>query len=196
MTRPSLIAFVDVLFAILYIFFLMPHQVSVAEAEETVSPGTIAVELQWPPGPGDVDLWVQAPRGTPVGYSNKGGVVFNLLRDDLGYSADPSPYNREYSFSRGAEAGEWAVNVHMYNWHGQTFPILCNVVVTMLRGAELVKIFDGTISLTHVGEEVTVIRFTLDDNGKVIARSNIPIALRSPLAWEPVRRMPAARFPG
>ncbi len=187
MNRSALTVFVDVLFCVLAVFILLPTNPEISKADETVSPGTIAVELQWPPGPGDVDLWVKAPGGTPVGYSNKGGRVFNLLRDDLGYSADPSPYNREYSFSRGAGAGEWVANVHMYATKGHILPIPCFVVVTMLRGAELVKIFEGTVTLNHVGEEVTVIRFTLDDNGKVIARSNIPIALRSPSA---------ARFPG
>ena len=38
----------------------------------------------------DVDLWVQAPGDMPVGYSNKGGAVFNLLRDDLGQQLDLS----------------------------------------------------------------------------------------------------------
>ena len=177
----------DVLFCVLAVFILLPTNPEISSADETVNPGTIAVELQWPPGPGDVDLWVQAPRGTPVGYSNKGGVVFNLLRDDLGYSADPSPYNREYSFSRGAEAGEWIANVHMYASKGHAMPITCFVVVTMLRDAELVKIFEGVVTLNHVGEEITVVRFTLDGNGKVTSTSNIPIGLRSPSR---------ARFPG
>ena len=31
----------------------------------------------------DIDLWVKAPDDIPVGYSNQGGLFFNLLRDDL-----------------------------------------------------------------------------------------------------------------
>ena len=50
----------------------------------------------------------------PVGYSNKGGVIFNLLRDDLGKRADATGMNYEVSYSRGIPAGEYTVNVHLY----------------------------------------------------------------------------------
>ena len=39
------------------------------------------------------DLWVQAPGDVPVGYSNKSGGVFNLLRDDLGKAKDMTDGN-------------------------------------------------------------------------------------------------------
>ena len=51
-------------------------------------PATSWSRPRWPPElDSDVDLWVQAPGDVPVGYSNKGGAVFNLLRDDLGHAA-------------------------------------------------------------------------------------------------------------
>ena len=59
------------------------------------------VDAQWPDNwRTDVDLWVQAPGDVPVGYSNKGGVIMNLLRDDLGTN-DPTPLRYENQFSRG-----------------------------------------------------------------------------------------------
>jgi hypothetical protein len=47
-----------------------------------------------------VDLWVQAPGDIPVGYSNKGGLIMNLLRDDLGTN-DPTPLLYENQYSHG-----------------------------------------------------------------------------------------------
>ena len=73
------------------------------------------VEANWPPDmDSDVDLWVQAPGDMPVGYSNKGGAVFNLLRDDLGQQLDLSGLNYESSYSRGIVPGEYTVNLHLY----------------------------------------------------------------------------------
>ena len=73
------------------------------------------VEVRWPDQlDSDVDLWVQAPGDVPVGYSNKGGAIFNLLRDDLGQRADATGMNYEVSYSRGIPPGEYMVNVHLY----------------------------------------------------------------------------------
>jgi hypothetical protein len=48
-----------------------------------------------------VDLWVQAPGDVPVGYSNESGVIFNLVRDDLGKGSDPNSMNYEIAYGRG-----------------------------------------------------------------------------------------------
>ena len=57
------------------------------------------IEARWPDAvDADVDLWVQAPGDVPVGYSNKGGAIFNLLRDDLGTRADATGINYEISY--------------------------------------------------------------------------------------------------
>ena len=61
-----------------------------------------------------VDLWVKAPDDIPVGYSNRGGLFFNLLRDDLGVYKDPTPINYEVAYSRGINPGEHIVNLHLY----------------------------------------------------------------------------------
>jgi hypothetical protein len=53
----------------------------------------------------DVDLWVEAPGDRPVGYSNKSGQIFSLLRDDLGKSQDITDFNYEIAYSRGMPAG-------------------------------------------------------------------------------------------
>ena len=77
-------------------------------------PGNVMVEARWPDQlDTDVDLWVQAPGDVPVGYSNKGGAVFNLLRDDLGRRGRDR-LNYEVSYSRGMPAGRV---------HGQPAPV-------------------------------------------------------------------------
>jgi hypothetical protein len=70
-----------------------------AETNGEQSPGNVIIEAQWGDGlDADVDLWVAAPGDRPVGYSNKAGVVFNLLRDDLGKAQDVTDYNYEVAY--------------------------------------------------------------------------------------------------
>jgi hypothetical protein len=60
-----------------------------SEADGVPAPGNVIIEAQWPDKlDADVDLWVQGPGDRPVGYSNKSGRLFNLLRDDLGRTQD------------------------------------------------------------------------------------------------------------
>ena len=92
------------------------------------------VEANWPPDlDSDVDLWVQAPGDVPVGYSNKGGAVFNLLRDDLGQQLDLSGLNYESSYSRGIVPGEYTVNVHLYRNRAAVAAVPVTVVVSTKR---------------------------------------------------------------
>src|SRR5919199_6571931 len=74
-----------------------------AQAASAEPPGSVMVELNWPDDlDADVDLWVQAPGDVPVGYSNKGGAIFNLLRDDLGMQNLPGVSLRmETAVARG-----------------------------------------------------------------------------------------------
>ena len=77
------------------------------EESSTTPPGNVIIELFWDNKRDvDIDLWVKAPDDIPVGYSNKGGIFFNLLRDDLGIYKDNSPVNDEVSYSRGISRGK------------------------------------------------------------------------------------------
>jgi hypothetical protein len=99
------------------VVLLLPHLNPPGKAalDNSQPPGNVIVEVRWPDEiDSDVDLWVEAPGDVPVGYSNKGGVIFNLLRDDLGKRADATGMNYEVSYSRGIPAGEYTVNVHLY----------------------------------------------------------------------------------
>ena len=128
------------------------------------------VEVTWPDEiDSDVDLWVQAPGDIPVGYSNKGGVIFNLLRDDLGKRVDATGLNYEVSYARGILAGEYTVNVHLYRNPASILPIPVTVVTSVKSGARRARqLLASQIELAREGEELTVYRFKLGADGGLV----------------------------
>jgi hypothetical protein len=148
-----------------------------AESAETAgeqSPGNVIVEAQWADAlDADVDLWVAAPGDRPVGYSNKSGTVFNLLRDDLGKVQDITDYNYEVAYSRGMPAGEYVANVHMYRGVGATYPVQVKLVATIKTNPNEVahRLITTTVQLRHENDQVTAFRFRLDEDGHMVAGS-------------------------
>ena len=158
------------------VLLLLPHLNPPGEAakENTQPPGNVIVEVRWPDElDSDVDLWVEAPGDIPVGYSNKGGVIFNLLRDDLGKRADATGMNYEVSYSRGIPAGEYTVNVHLYRNSAKVFPIPVTVVTSVKKSAKesARQLLASNIELTREGEELTVYRFKLSEDGDLVPGS-------------------------
>ena len=145
-----------------------------AETAGEQSPGNVIVEAQWADAiDADVDLWVQAPGDKPVGYSNKSGAVFNLLRDDLGRAQDITDLNYEVAYSRGMPAGEYIANVHMYRGVGVTYPVTVKVVarVKPKAGDSAQDLVSAIVQLRHENDQVTAFRFTLDSRGQLVAGS-------------------------
>lgn len=167
------------------VMLLIPHIHPDAVSEDTdKAPGNMIIELRWPDDLNvDVDLWVQAPGDKPVGYLNKNGQVFDLLRDDLGKGKDLTALNYEFAYSRGAPAGEYIVNVHLYRDKGAKIPIPATVAVSLKSsGAKVAKeILASDVTLNRAGEEMTVFRFKLDENSRFIASSvhDLPKRLRN-----------------
>ncbi len=167
------------------VLLLLPHLNPPATANDGApAPGNVIVEISWPDTiDADVDLWVQAPGDVPVGYSNKGGVLFNLLRDDLGGQADVTNINYEVSYSRGIEPGEYIVNVHLYRDMSNILPLPVAVSVSVKTSAQVSakRILNTKLLLTHQGQETTAFRFELLADGKLVAGSvhDLPKALRS-----------------
>jgi hypothetical protein len=145
-----------------------------ASAKDSAPPGNVMVEANWPPGmDSDVDLWVQAPGDMPVGYSNKGGAVFNLLRDDLGHQLDLSGLNYESSYSRGIVPGEYTVNLHLYRNRATSADVPVTVIVTTKPDADRParQILMSKVDLGREGQERTVFRFRLSEVGAVVPGS-------------------------
>ncbi|RMD89600.1 MAG: hypothetical protein D6811_11960 [Alphaproteobacteria bacterium] len=156
------------------VILMIPHLNPPAADGETPAPGNVVVEARWADGlPADVDLWVQGPGDAPVGYSRKSGRVFDLLRDDLGTERDGTELNYEFAFSRGAPAGEYTVNLHLFNAGRVPLPLPVTVTIS-LRHPEhgrVVRIASRKVTLTRQGEELTVARFRLDAQGQLEAGS-------------------------
>lgn len=145
-----------------------------ANAATVAPPGNVMIEANWPPEmDSDVDLWVQAPGDNPVGYSNKGGAVFNLLRDDLGHQLDISGLNYESSFSRGIIPGEYTVNLHLYRNRARNVDVPVTVVVSVKSDANgpARQILMTRLTMGREGEERTVFRFQLTEGGSVVPGS-------------------------
>jgi hypothetical protein len=145
-----------------------------AAQEDTQPPGNVIVEARWPDEiDSDVDLWVQAPGDVPVGYSNKGGLVFNLLRDDLGQRADATGINYEISYGRGLVAGEYTVNVHLYRNPAGSFPVPVTVVTSVKKTTQgrAKQLLASQVKLVREGEELTVYRFKLSETGDLVPGS-------------------------
>jgi hypothetical protein len=189
MDEETSIAWIDMLnlmlqgivLAVAFALILMnPPQQSRADE---VPPGALTVQAFWPDDLDvDVDLWVLAPGDRPVGYSNKDGRFFNLLRDDLGFVNDPSGKNFEVAYSRALPAGEYVVNVHLYSRRADAKTIPVKVTVQERRpGSATELLADRDVQITRLGQEITVLRFRLDDRGVLVPGSvnDLPRPLRS-----------------
>ena len=168
------------------VILLIPFVNPPTEEESTsIPPGNVIVELFWDDKRDvDIDLWVQAPDDIPVGYSNKGGLFFNLLRDDLGIYKDNSPVNYEVSYSRGISDGVYIANVHLYREDKAPFkPIIAELLVSVVDpdSNKRKQILRTSKKLDEVGKEITVFQFELDKKGKLNKNSinNKYVMLRS-----------------
>ncbi len=170
---------------IMLVLLLLPHVNPRATPQDpTPRPGNVMVELRWPDELNvDVDLWVQAPGDVPVGYSNQGSAIFNLLRDDLGHLNDTTDLNYEFSYSRGVPAGEYTVNLHLYRNLANVYPIPAVVAVSVKNSPNLPaqQILSTKLNLSHEDEELTAFRFKLDEEGRLLSGSvhNLPRPLRA-----------------
>jgi hypothetical protein len=170
---------------ILMLPYLNPKQTK--SAENMDPPGNVIIEARWPDDlDTDVDLWVEAPGDMPVGYSNKGGLMFNLLRDDLGHRADATEMNYEVSYSRGIPPGEYTINLHLYRNAAQVSPIPVTVVASVKKTAQesARQLLATHLDLTREGQERTVFRFRIDDKGNLVPGS--VTSLQRPIRnWKP-----------
>jgi hypothetical protein len=173
------VSFRDMLFLLVFMYLLiggiaLAHVHKKAEESKGAQPpGNVIVELRWAPEiDADVDLWVQGPGDVPVGYSNKGGAIFNLVRDDLGHSGDPNSMNYEVAYGRGKWPGEYVVNAHLYRSADGKLPIPITATASV-QGADgqVHEVVRSATELSFQGQEVTVFRFRLDEQSEMAAGS-------------------------
>lgn len=170
-TLLALAAFVAMVLMLLP--FLNPGAEAENEADGISDPGNVIIELLWTPErDADIDLWVRAPQGIPVGFPNKGNAVMNLLRDDLGLFQDLTDINYEIVYSRGIVPGEWVVNVQAYRLEDpiQPEPVTAQVLVSVKREGEErpTPILEKEVELRYPRHETTVFRFSLTGKGALV----------------------------
>jgi len=180
MWRGMNVSFRDMLFLLVFAYLVIGAiaLAHVAKNDEEQSkgqapPGNVIVEMFWDKAiDADVDLWVQAPGDVPVGYSNKSGMIFNLVRDDLGRGGDPNSMNYEVSYGRGRWPGEYVVNAMLYRSRDQKYPVDARIVVShQNQQGEVRQVVQSNIELTFEGQETTAFRFRLDEKGEFIPDS-------------------------
>jgi hypothetical protein len=172
------------------VVLILPH-VNPARAARNAQgmepPGNVIIEARWPDElDTDVDLWVQGPGDVPVGYSNKGGKLFNLLRDDLGRRGDATQLNYEVAYSRGVVAGEYTVNAHLYRNVAHTYPVPVTIVASVKKNSSesSKQLVSTKVMLAHEGQEVTAFRFRLDSEGGLVPGS-LHSLFKELRAWRP-----------
>lgn len=148
-----------------------PGKKSTAEVRP---PGDLIFESRWPDGINtDVDQWIAAPGDQPVGYSNKGTPICNLLRDDLGTLYDPLEINYEITVCRGVTIQkEYIMNLHLFRNIANVYPIDVKVAISIRKqSGEVVELLRSTVPLRRTGQEITVARFQLTNEGGFVPGS-------------------------
>lgn len=161
------------LFAFLFIFYAMlitqqkPKEGNVIEKAEYI------ITMEWDDNSmSDIDLWVSDPKGGIVFFGRKSINFLNLDRDDLGGSTDTVdvdgekkiiPINREVVTIRGIIKGEYIVNAFVYRVSERDSEHKIKVKVVRLNPYK--EIYSGTEILHSLGEERTLVRFSIDENG-------------------------------
>ncbi len=137
--------------------------------------GNVKFEIYWPNEHNtDVDLWAQGPQGDPVGYSNKGGVILNLLRDDLGKTDPNDPINYEVTMSRGIYSGKHCATAHLYSNRSGVLPMHVTATVKVSKSigksekGDEKTILSTQLDLTEIGQERNLFCFWLDDRGELV----------------------------
>src|ERR1700738_1098026 len=174
MWRGMNVSFRDMLFLLVFAYLVIGAVAlaHVAKNDEEQSkgqtpPGNVIVEMFWDKAiDADVDLWVQAPGDGPVGYSSKSGVIFNLVRDDLGKGSDPNSMNYEIAYGRGHWPGEYVVNAMLYRSRDRKSPVDTRIKVSLQNqqgpGRQALA---SNVELAFEGQEATGVRFRLGEEG-------------------------------
>ena len=173
-------AFTDLLFNALLGFAFM-FFISFALIQKPVDEGNIEskaefiISVEWEDyHPDDVDLIVEDPQGNIVYFQNKEDGLMHLDRDDRGTLADrliidgvnvENPANQEIITIRGIMSGEYIVNLLHYKANF-VVPLKTKVKIEKIN-PRLEIVYFGDHFLTKTGDELTAVRFFLDEKGNV-----------------------------
>ena len=130
----------------------------------------------------DVDVWLEDPHGNVLFFRNKEIPMAHLDRDDLGLINDtiilPNGHrevlerNQEIVTIRGFIPGEWILNIHMYR-KNDPGPSTVEVKVDKIN-PKFTTIFRKKYTMATYWEEITVGRFTMSEDGKIMSMDELP----------------------
>ena len=149
---------------LIFAIVISPKKKEETAKAQVAMPGNIMIAIRWQDNVDvDVDLWVKAPGDSSIGYSNRAGMVFNLLRDDLGMANDSTKYNYEQAYGRGMPDGEYTVNVHNFrnNSHLTEVPVDAQIYITQGGAIKPTMIAQKRVVLKSVGDEITIANFEI-----------------------------------
>jgi hypothetical protein len=186
----TFVPFTDILFNALLGFAVMVF-IAFALIRPEAKTGDIEVNadmiitVSWPDGmPDDIDTYVEDPAGNVVWYHKREAGLVHLDRDDRGAYRDTIvvngqeidyPLNQETVTIRGIIPGEYVINVYYYlNQSPGAVPV--SVKVEKIN-PEVSVVYFGTTDLVREGQEETVARFTLDNDGNVTGLNSVPKSL-------------------
>jgi hypothetical protein len=174
-------AFTDLLFNALlgfaFMFFISFALIqSPQDGGNIQSKAEFIISAEWEDyHPDDIDLVVEDPRGNIVYFQKQQAGLMHLDRDDRGTLADrividgvelENPSNQEVVTIRGFMAGEYVVNL-LYYKSNFVIPLKVKVKIEKIN-PKLEVIFFGDYFLKKTGEEITAVRFLLDNKGNVV----------------------------
>ena len=179
--EPEVDPFYDMLFNLLiafvfcFIVALLAMNPKALKAGDVPAKAEFMMTLTWPDGnPNDIDTWVQAPSGDLVWFRAREAGLMHLDRDDRGLENDSivingrrvvNPLNQEVVTIRGIAPGEYVVNAQYYETKDSA-PVKVNLSVIKVNPKAEV-IFYGEQTLNQKGDEVTMVRFTINSDGSV-----------------------------
>lgn len=186
-------SFVDIVFNSLFLFIVLfaltvtklkkENETTKKLALET--DGLYAIVASWPAEhDDDVDLYVRDPSGKTVFYGQTAVELMHLEYDDRGALGDRAmtstgetkvDLNQERVVVRAAMAGEYVVNVRMYQ-KSHPSPTTVKVSLYRLRGDDTV-ILTKERTLAATQDEATAFRFTLSPDGEMTGSNELPTGL-------------------
>lgn len=140
------------------------------------------ITVSWPDfSPDDIDTWVEDPTGQVLWFRNPEVGLMHLDRDDRGMVNDfimiggrqvDNPLNQEIVTIRGVVPGEYVVNVHYYATETEQ-PVPVSVKVEKVNPS-LEVVYYGTVTLEQLGDEKTVVRFSIGQDGRIQDINHLP----------------------
>jgi hypothetical protein len=186
----TFVPFTDILFNALLGFAMMVF-IAFALIRPDAKSGIIdtnaefIITTSWPDNnDDDIDTYVQGPSGDVVWYHSMQKGFVTLDRDDRGNYLDEITVNgvthhvalnQETVSVRGIIPGEYVVNIYHYtNPSEAAVPV--TVKVEKINPKVSVVYYD-TLVLDRKGDERTVIRFTVGEDGTVSNINTVPVSL-------------------